>query len=361
MTEPPNGDATSPKVTTAINTGSDEGDDASPATGIVHTRSAVVAAPPWAARALADMVATGTVDIAVRHVVVGDEPVAAADADGVEVLWRYHLPPERLERAVDELPHLRWVHSDYVGVEELPLRKLADRHILLSNGAGIAARPMAEWVVLAILAAAKELPRFVRQSDAGMWKVGDPLAELHGAVVLLLGLGAVGTLAAGMLAPFGVEVRACTRHPRADVPPGVNRIVTGEAWREQLPDADFVVCALPLTADTADMLDARAFGAMKRGAVLVNVARGGLVDDNALIAALDGGVLGGAVLDAFRQEPIPDEGHPLWGRPDVLALPHVTWSSAHTIDDFKRRFAAQLQTWLRGGAPADLVDLDAGY
>ncbi len=158
----------------------------------------------------------GVLDGDVRHVVVGDDPVDPDDADGVEVLWRYHLTPDRLGNAIDELPDLRWVHSDYVGVEDLPLEKLADRGIILSNGAGIAARPMAEWVVLAILSAAKSLPRFVRQSDAGLWEVGQPLAELDGAVVLLLGLGAVGTLVAAMLEPFGVEVRACTRRPRAD-------------------------------------------------------------------------------------------------------------------------------------------------
>jgi phosphoglycerate dehydrogenase-like enzyme len=327
--------------------------------GVQH-RSAVIAAPPWAARGLADMAESGALDVAVRHVMVGDDPVDGDEATGVQVLWRYHLSPERLGRAVDELPDLRWVHSDYVGVEELPLATLAERGILLSNGAGIAARPMAEWVVLAILSAAKALPRFVRQSDARLWETGSPLVELDGAVVLLLGLGAVGTLAAAMLEPFGAEVRACTRRPRPDVPRGVTRMVVGDAWRQELPDADYVVCALPLTTETTNMLDEDAFTAMKRGAYLVNVARGGLVDDDALIAALDSGHLGGAVLDAFRQEPAPPE-HPLWGRADVLALPHVTWSSAHTLDHFKWRFAAQLNKWLSGDAPADLVDLDAGY
>jgi phosphoglycerate dehydrogenase-like enzyme len=331
----------------------------------IHTveepaRSAVVAAPPWAARALAEMAETGDPITSVRHVVVGDDAIDPEQARGAQILWRYHLTPDRLRRALDELPDLRWVHSDYVGVEELALETMADRGIVLSNGAGLAARPMAEWVVLGILSAAKELTRFVRQSDAGRWEVGEPLAELRGAVVLLLGLGAVGTLAAAMLDVFGVEIVACTRRPRADRPPGVTRMVVGDAWRAELRYADYIVCALPLTAETSNMIDADAFSAMKDGAVLVNVARGGLVDDDALIAALDRGQLGGAVLDAFRQEPI-EEGHPLWGRTDILALPHVTWSSAHTLDDFKRRFATQLRRWLQGEAPADLVDLDAGY
>ena len=325
-----------------------------------NARSPVVAAPAWAARGLAELVKRKLVDPGLRHVVVGDEPVGSDDAVGVEVLWRYHLPAERLLRALDELPDLKWVHSDYVGVEELPLRELAERGILLSNGAGIAARPMAEWVVLGILSAAKQLPRFVRQSDAGVWEIGESLAGLQGAVVLILGLGAVGTMAAGMLEAFGVEVRGCTRRTRSETPRGVTRMVVGEHWREELGDADYVVLSLPLTAETSNMLDSGAFRAMKPGAWVINVARGGLIDDDALIAALDSGHLGGAVLDAFRDEPVP-VGHPLWGRADVLALPHVTWSSDHTLDEFKWRFGAQLQRWLRGAAPADLVDLDAGY
>jgi phosphoglycerate dehydrogenase-like enzyme len=306
------------------------------------------------------MTDTGALGTSLRHVVVGDDPVHGAEANGVHVLWRYHMTPDRLRRAIDELPDLRWVHSDYVGVDDLPVRELTDRHILLSNGAGMASRPMAEWVVLAILLAAKQLPRFVRQSDAGLWEVGAPLAGLNGAVVLFLGLGAVGTLAAAMLEPFGAELRACTRQPRDDAPPGVARMVVGDAWRGELSDADYVVCALPLTVDTVGMFDAEAFSAMKPGACLINVARGRLVDDDALVAALDGGHLGSAVLDAFPQEPLP-AGHHLWGRPDVLVLPHVTWSSSHTIDDFKLRFIAQLRRWLAGDTPADLVDLDAGY
>jgi len=99
---------------------------------------------------------------------------------------------------------------------------------------------------------------------------------------------------------------------------------------------------------------------MKKGAYLINVARGALVDDDALVAALDRGHLGGAVLDAFREEPVA-AGNPLWGRPDVLALPHVTWSSTHMNDDMKWRFAALLQRWLEGDPPDHLVDLKAGY
>ncbi|MHB8682027.1 MAG: D-2-hydroxyacid dehydrogenase [Acidimicrobiales bacterium] len=318
-----------------------------------------VAAPPWAAKAMSRL-AEALPDIALRHVPVDPESPKTGGIPAIRVLWRYHMTAVQLTAALEQLPDLEWVHSDYVGVDDLPLADMARRGLLLSNGAGISAGPMAEWVVLAVLAAAKQLPRFVRQSDAGVWEVGPPLAELRDAVVLLLGLGAVGARVAELLAPFGTEVRASARTPRATPPAGVAKMVGPAEWQAELADADFVVSTLPLTAQTAGALDAAAFAAMRRGAWLVNVSRGGVVDEAALVAALDDGHLGGAVLDAFAEEPLP-AGNPLWKRPDVLVLPHVTWSTSHTLDDFVDRFAAQLRRFAGGDAPADIVDLDAGY
>jgi phosphoglycerate dehydrogenase-like enzyme len=303
---------------------------------------------------------SGTVPAGVVHVPVDPRDPEIGVLQGIRVLWRYHLRPPQLRRAIDLLPDLEWIHSDYVGVEDLPLDVIAERGIALSNGAGISADPMAEWVVLSLLLAAKQLPRFVRQSDSATWDMGAVLAELRGAVVLLLGLGDVGTRAAALLEPFGADVRACTRRVRHRRPRGVAKLVNGVEWRAEIPEADYVVCTLPHTSETAGMLDATVFTAMKPGAWLVNVSRGAVVDEAALLDALDSGRLGGAVLDAFSEEPLPS-GHPLWGRPNVLVLPHVTWSSPHTLDDFTWRFAAQLRRFAGGLPPADLVDLTAGY
>lgn len=329
-----------------------------------HARAAVdelsVAAPPWAADAFAAILDAGALPVQLHHVVIDPRSPEIAPVQGVRVLWRYHLRPPQLQRVIDALPDLEWVHSDYVGVEGVPLDVLAERGILLSNGAGVSAAPMAEWVVLSLLLAAKQLPRFVRQSDAGTWDIGEPLGELAGSVVLLLGLGEIGTRAAALLEPFGVEVRACTRRVRHAPPRGVTKLVNDVEWRAHLPEADFVVCTLPLTNDTTGMIDAAAFDAVKPGAWFVNVSRGAVADEAALLAALDDGRLGGAVLDAFAEEPLPAD-HPLWGRPNVLVLPHVTWSTPHTLEDFTWRFAAQLRRFVGGEPPADLVDLRAGY
>jgi phosphoglycerate dehydrogenase-like enzyme len=323
-----------------------------------HGDELAIAAPPWAKDALAAIAEAGAVTTPLRHVVM-DPRTEMPVEQGVRVLWRYHLRPQQLEKVVDHLPDLQWVHSDYVGVDDLPLAALARRHLMLSNGAGLSAGPIAEWVVLAVLLAAKQLPRFVRQSDAGTWDVGAPLAELRGAVALILGAGAIATAAARLLEPFGIEVRAAARRRRT-TPPGVHALLVGEEWRSALPDADYVICTLPLTPATANLLDESVFSTMKPGAWLINVSRGAIVDEGALVAALDAGKLAGAVLDAHREEPLPATS-PLWRRPDILVLPHVTWSSAHTLDDFIWRFAAQLRRFAGGQPPADLVDLDAGY
>ena len=319
-----------------------------------------VAAPPWAAAALAAIVERSAGTLAVEHVVVDPRIEENPRFPGVRVLWRYHLTPDQLARVVGWLPDLEWVHSDYVGVDDLPLALLAERGVMLSNGAGISAGPMAEWIVLAVLAGAKQLPRFVRQSDDATWHVGDLLHEVRGSTVLILGLGAIGTRASELLGALGATVVGATRRPRSDAPPGVTRVVSGDGWRSELGLADFVVCTLPRTAHTDGMLDGDVFAAMKPGAWLINVSRGAVVDDKSLVAALDSGHLGGAVLDAFRQEPLPTDD-PLWRRSDVLVLPHVTWSSQHTLDDFTTRFAEQLRRVAGGETPADQVDLLSGY
>jgi phosphoglycerate dehydrogenase-like enzyme len=287
--------------------------------------------------------------------------VDKAEAAGVTVLWRPGLTSRQwLLAAVDHLPDLAWVHSDAVGVDTLPVAELAERGIVLTNGAGSFSRPMAEWVMLAILSAAKRFPRFVRLSDRGVWDPSPLLNELDGGVLLLLGLGSVNSLVARMAAAFGMEVRAVSRQARADLPAGVTRMVSPDHWRAELSDTDYVALGLPLTPATANSIDADALDAMKPTAWLVNVARGALVDEAALVRALDAGQIGGAVLDTFVEEPLP-EGHPLWGRENVIVVPHFTWSSPRSIARIEELFAAQLARWLSATPLANVVDAAAGY
>jgi phosphoglycerate dehydrogenase-like enzyme len=304
----------------------------------------------------------GRIPAGTRLVVLGDDGRAGADARDASVLWCRRPGPwgSFLDAALETLPGLRWLHTDTVGVNHLPLAELAGRGITLTNGAGNFARPMAEWVLLAMLAAAKHLPTFVRRSDAGVWEPSPTLRELDGTVALLLGLGATNRIVADLAAPFGVEVRASTRRPRHTVPPGIARMITGEAWRDELPEADWIVLGVPLTDATERMIDDAALGAMKPDAWIINVARGALIDEDALARALDDGRIGGAVLDALVEEPLPSSS-PLWGRENVIIVPHHTWSSRQSWERMEGLFASGLSHWAAGEPMQNVIDPETGY
>jgi phosphoglycerate dehydrogenase-like enzyme len=321
-----------------------------------------VAGPGGVQRTLADLDRGGGLARPIRPVVVaGDGAVDPAEAAGVTVLWRTGLKSrEWLLSAVEHLPDLEWVHSDAVGVDNLPVAEIAARGILLTNGAGSFARPMAEWVMLSILAAAKRFARFVRNSDSAVWDPSPLLDELDDKVVLLLGFGSVNALVAPMAAAFGMEVRAVSRTPREQLPAGVSRTTSGDSWRSELSDVDYLVLSLPLTPLTANIVDAAVLSALKPTAWLVNVARGGLVDEAALVRALEADQIGGAVLDSFVEEPLPADD-PLWRRENVIVVPHFTWSSPRSVERIGELFASQLGRWLSGAPLANLVDASAGY
>jgi phosphoglycerate dehydrogenase-like enzyme len=322
----------------------------------------VVASPARSARSFARLRAEGLLPEGVQDVALDDDGRPEAGGEGATVLWarRDDAWGRWFDGALDRLPELRWLHVDTVGIDYLPIGRLVERGILLTNGSGNFARPMAEWVLLAMLAAAKRLPWFVRRSDAGTWDPTPTLRELDGTVALLLGFGATNRLVAELAAPFGVEVRAAVRRPRERIPDGVAKLVVGDDWRKELPDADWVVLGLPATDQTQGMIDAGALAAMRQGAWLVNVARGALVDEDALVAALDAGRLGGAVLDAFTTEPLP-RASPLWGRDNVVVVPHHTWSSPASYRRMEDLFAAQLSRWLRGEPMHNVIDPQTGY
>jgi phosphoglycerate dehydrogenase-like enzyme len=170
----------------------------------------------------------------------------------------------------------------------------------------------------------------------------------------------VNGLVAPMAAGFGMDVRAVSRQARAELPAGVTRMVAADRWRDELADTDYVVLGLPLTPATDKIIDAGALAAMKPTAWLVNVARGALVDEDALVRALDEGRIGGAVLDTFAEEPLP-QGHPLWGRENVIVVPHFTWSSPRAVERIEELFADQLARWVSGARLANVVDATAGY
>ncbi len=289
-------------------------------------------------------------------------PDHAQKVQEAELLWCHgRFAGSWVMSAVGSLPGLEWVHSDFVGIDALMLGTFVQRGIVVTNGGNNFSRPMAEYIVLGILASAKRFPFFVRNSDAGKWDTSLELSELDGAKLLLLGLGSVNSLVAKMCKGFGMDVVAWTRTERASLEDGVSRYVTGNEWLREIRDADYVVVGVPLTAQTRGLIDKEVLlEVAKPDLTIINLARGAIVDQVGLLEALDSGRLRYVLLDAYLTEPLPPES-PLWGRPNVTILPHHSWSSPMVIPRSIELMGSQLGRWMSGLPLFDPVDLSAGY
>jgi phosphoglycerate dehydrogenase-like enzyme len=244
---------------------------------------------------------------------------------------------------VDALPRLRLVQLLTAGAERF-IGRLPDG-VLLCNARGAHTPSTAEWVMTAVLAAQRGIPFFTREQDAGRWSFGTQ-RTLYGARVLIVGAGDIGRAVTRMLDGFGVEVDLVARTARD----GVH--ATSELPR-LLPDADVVVLVVPVTPETTGLVDAAFLAAMKDDALLVNAARGVVVDTGALLAELSSGRLR-AALDVTDPEPLP-EGHPLWTAPGLLLTPHVGGAIPCTVQRGAAAVTAQLERVLAGEPLRDVV------
>jgi phosphoglycerate dehydrogenase-like enzyme len=276
-----------------------------------------------------------------------------ADAD---IAWVDMQPTSLTEEAIRAAgPKLKWVSTLYAGLDAFPLNSLRERGAILTNGVGINAIAVAEYAVLGVLAAAKRFDQVVRAQDRAEWLRDSPgKIELAETKAIVVGYGAIGRLIGERLAAFGVEVTGVTRS-------GSNGTLTPDAWRERLGDYDWVVLAAPSTGETKAMIGAAELAAMKTDAWLINIARGDMIDDDALLAALTGGTIGGAFLDPTNPEPLPAD-HPLWTAPNCMISMHLSGRSQTKM--FRRAAALFLRNLsaFRAGEPMENVaDLDRGY
>lgn len=279
-------------------------------------------------------------------------PASSAEAAGADVLATLTDDAAGIAAAIG--PGVRWVHVLGAGIDGFPLEVVGDRVITCSRGASAPA--IAEFVLGAMLAFEKQMPQVWITEPPDQWNVAD-LGGLAGRHLGLVGIGAIGTEVARRALAFDMTVAALRRRAAPAPLPGVT-ITTG--LKELVAEADHVVVAAPATAATRHLLDAAAFAAMTPGAHLVNVARGTLVDQDALLAALDGGQLALATLDVADPEPLP-AGHPLYSHPRVRLSPHVSWSSPGTVARTMELFAENLARYRAGEELAGVVDVVAGY
>jgi phosphoglycerate dehydrogenase-like enzyme len=243
-------------------------------------------------------------------------------------------------------------------VENWPVAELRQREIVLTNAAGVFAIPISEWVLAALLMIAKRAHAMHDAQREHRWANELDLDELCDKTLLILGTGGIGREIAKRAAAFGMRIWGSSRSG-APVE-HVERVVTGSAWHELLPEADYVVSTLPLTPETRGMFGATELRRMKPSAWLLNVGRGATVDEPALLAALHDGTIGGAAIDAWVEEPLPPD-HPAWTTPNLIIWPHHSGSSPENTRRGLDLFADNVRRFVRGEELLNVVDLEAGY
>jgi phosphoglycerate dehydrogenase-like enzyme len=264
---------------------------------------------------------------------------------------------DELRRAIDDHPAVSVVQLPSAGVDAYVETMRATRRegLVFTSAKGAYSAPVAEHALALVLATLRSLPLRARATS---WEQEQRGISLNGSRVLVIGAGGIGTELLRLLGVFDVEVTMVVRTPR-DVA-GAARTVTAERLGEVLPDMDVVVVAAALTEGTTGLIGEAELRAMKSTAVLVNIARGPLVDTDALGAALAAGEIGGAGLDVVDPEPLPD-GHPLWDEPRALVTPHQANTNAMTEPLFQARVEQNIRALAEGGEPVGVVDVDAGY
>lgn len=258
-------------------------------------------------------------------------------------------------------PAVRWVHCRAAGLDDLLTPELIESPVPLTNGSGVFSPPLGEFVLGAILYFAKDFRRLIRNQMAGVWEQFD-VAEIAGQTAGIVGYGDIGRAVATRLKAMGMRILASRRTIPAPGPvdPLVSQYYRPDRLLEMIPQCDYVVVAAPLTPETRGMIGAREFAVMKPDAVILNVGRGPVIDEPAMLQALTGKRILGAALDVFASEPLPS-GHPFFQLENVLLSPH---STDHTHDWLERAmqfFLTQFERFAKGEPLLNVVDKKRGY
>jgi phosphoglycerate dehydrogenase-like enzyme len=298
----------------------------------------------------------------------GDGPPRPSDevmdaVAGAEVYFGFGIPRDLFLAA----PNLKWVHSAAAGVGSALHDEMRASDVILTNSAGIHSHPIAEYVVAGVLYFLRGLDFAVEQQQEGRWDksrfVADdsPLREMDSVHALIVGSGGLGGEAGKRLAALGAHCTAVRRRPGLGPPEGFERVIGLDQLDAELPRHDVIVITAPLTPQTKGLLDARRLDLLPSNAIVVNVARGAHIDEEALIDRLRAGRLRGAVLDVFREEPLAADS-PLWKIRQVLLTPHISPVSPGRF--WPRQLDLFLDNWnryVRGQPLQNVVNKEAGY
>ena len=279
-----------------------------------------------------------------------------------EIAFTSYLQPEHFRLA----RKLRWVHSPAAAVHQFLFPELIDSDVILTNARDVHGAVVAEQVIAMIFAVAKRIPQAVRFQQQKAWgqesiweRDGGP-CEIAGSTLGLVGLGSIGRNVAKHAAALGMKVVCVREHADQPKPEFVDKVLPSSRLSEMLAVADYVVLAAPVTPATRHMIGREQLAKMKCNAVLINVGRGSLIDEAALLDALQQHKIGGAALDVFDQEPLPPDS-PLWDLDNLLITPHTAGMTAKLWERHYTLFAENVRRYLSGQSLLALVDKKSGY
>lgn len=288
-------------------------------------------------------------------VIMSDRSDAGRHIDTADILATWgavELQPQFAQAA-----RLRWVHALSAGVEKLLFPEMLNSPVILTNSRGIHGIPMSEHVLSLILAFSRGLPSFIRQQQQKLWQ-RVPLEEIYEKTIGIIGLGSIGREIAKRAKALGMKVAAVKRQQTAEL--FVDQLYPPEELDSVLAIADFVVVALPLTVQTEQLFTTERFKQMKPSAYFINVSRGAVVNEEDLTDALRQGVIRGAALDVFDQEPLPETSE-LWSLPNVLITPHIAAISPCYLDRAIKLFCENLTRFVRDEELLNIIDKQKGY
>lgn len=291
-----------------------------------------------------------------RVLAIRDENGLAAAADA-EVAFSGNNP-RRVRQLLDATPKLRWYHTVSAGVENMPLPELAQRGIVLTNNSGSYDIQIAEHLMAFVFAASRQLHRYRDHQRASEWKEL-PHQELRGATMVVYGMGSIGGEIARLASAVGMRVIG-VRRKAGPSSAGIDRVVAADQLADVVGEADYLAIAAPLTPATRGAISREVIARMKPTAWIMNIARGAIVDEPAMVEALQEKRIAGAALDVFTTEPLPKDS-PLWALDNVIVTPHHSGSSPRAAERTLTLFAENLRRYKAGEPLINRVDFEAGY
>jgi D-2-hydroxyacid dehydrogenase (NADP+) len=296
------------------------------------------------------------------HIFVDADNVPAIDHENIEVVYASSDLFTQLGGALncfnllDSLPKLRWVHLAFAGIDHPRFENLLGRGVRLSNSPGAASEPIAHTAMAGLLSLARRLPYFAERQRKHLWErlPSELIAEdLSNQTLVVYGMGAIGGELARLARAFGLYVIGVRRNPQTEHDEA-DEVVHPDVFDLVLPRADWLAVTANLTSQTRGAISAARLKLLPIGAHVINVARGPILDQEALIARLQSGAIGGAYLDVFETEPLPSDSL-LWDLPNVIITPHTSWSAKGNADRARAIFLNNLEGWLDNGKLATEV------